>query len=168
VLRRASVLIALITLSAGANAQRPDSTRNWILGVSAGIPGYEREPVPELFTVGLNVSQTKPGRLGADFSLGTMPRTLAFGAAVLGARAGVVFPISPSPDVSVLPSAGLSVVGGGGEGGAAAVAGFNAGIASIIWTGDVGVRMGVTWHRFEDFRGAIWLVELGVVRAREH
>jgi hypothetical protein len=134
--------------------------------VSAGIPGYEREAVPELFTIGLNVSQTRPGRLGADFSIGTMPRALIARAAVLGARAGVVLPIAPTPDILVLPSAGVSLLGGVGEGGAAALAGVNAGIATVIWSGDVGVRTGITWHHFQDARGAIWLVEFGVVHTR--
>ena len=71
---------------------------------------------PELFTIGLNVSQTTPGRLGADFSIGTMPRALMERAAVLGARGGVVFPIAPTADVLVLPSAGVSLLGGAGEG----------------------------------------------------
>jgi len=162
-------LILSVALATTAHAQRPDSIsslRDWVIGVSAGIPGYEREPVPALFTVGLTVSQTKPGRLGADFSIGTMPYAFTAGAAVLGARAGVVLPLSPSADVSFLPSAGVSVVAGGGEGGAAAVAGLNTGIATILWTGDTGLRAGITWHRFQDFRATIWLMEFGVVHAK--
>jgi len=116
-----------------------------------------------LFTIGVNVSQTTPGRLGADFSIGTMPRAFAAGAAVLGARAGAVFPLAPTPDVLLLPSAGVSLLGGAGEGGGAAIAGVNAGIAAVIWSGNLGARTGITWHRFQDFRGAIWLVEFGVV-----
>ena len=106
-------LIIGLVLASTAHAQRPDSVsiaRDWVIGVSAGLPGYEREPVPELFTIGLNVSQTRPGRLGADFSIGTMPRAFTAGAVVLGARTGVVLPLSPSPEVSLLPSAGLSFV----------------------------------------------------------
>ena len=165
-----SVVCTLALSATRASAQRPTAdsaaTRDWLIGVSAGIPGYERQPVPELFTIGLNVSQTTPGRLGADFSIGTMPRALMERAAVLGARAGVVFPIAPTADVLVLPSAGVSLLGGAGEGGGGAIAGMNAGIAAVIWSGDVGVRTGITWHRFQDFRGAIWLVEFGVVHTR--
>jgi hypothetical protein len=166
--RRTSTLIIVCTLAlsaSGASAQRDSATtaRGWLVGVSAGLPGYDKEPVPELFTIGLNVSQVIPGRLGADFSIGTMPRALIAGAAVLGARAGVALPMAPTPDVLLLPSAGVSLLGGAGEGGGAAIAGVNAGIAAVIWTDDVGVRTGITWHRFQDFRGAIWLVEFGVV-----
>lgn len=162
------VVSALAISGKHAIAQRPpaDSAANssgWLVGVSAGLPGYDREPVPELFTIGLNVSQTTPGRLGADFSIGTMPRAFVAGAAVLGARAGAVLPLAPTPDLLLLPSAGVSLLGGAGEGGGAAIAGVNAGIAAVIWSGDVGARTGITWHRFQDFRGAIWLVEFGVV-----
>lgn len=166
-----SVVCALGLSVTHASAQRPTadsaaSRHDWLFGVSAGVPGYEREPIPELFTIGLNVSQITPGRLGADFSLGTMPRALVARAAVLGARAGVAFPIAPTPDVLLLPSAGVSLLGGAAEGGGAAIAGVNAGIAAVIWSGDLGVRTGITWHHFQDFRGAIWLVEFGVVRMR--
>ena len=83
-----SVVCALGLSVTHASAQRPTadsaaSRRDWLFGVSAGVPGYEREPIPELFTIGLNVSQITPGRLGADFSLGTMPRALVARAAVL-------------------------------------------------------------------------------------
>src|SRR5437764_8415998 len=103
-LSRISVVCVLAASATHAAAQRPttDSAatpRDWLFGMSVGVPGYEKEPVPELFTVGLNVSQTKPGRVGADFSIGTMPRALIAGATVLGARAGAVFPIAPTADV---------------------------------------------------------------------
>lgn len=173
--RQTSVLSAFVcTLFLGvanADAQRPlaDSStaaRNWLVGASVGLPGYERAPVPELFTIGINATQMRPARLGADFAIGTMPRALAFGAAVLGARAGVVLPIAVTTDVLLLPSAGVSLVGGAGEGGGGALGGFNVGGAAVFWTGDVGFRSGITWHRFQDFRESIWLVEIGIVRAR--
>jgi hypothetical protein len=136
---------------------------SWLVGASIGLPGYDGQPVPELFTVGLNATQIKPGRLGADFALGTMPRALGFGAGVVGARAGGVLPFTLAPDVLLLPSAGVSVIGAAGDGGGTALAGVNAGIAAVMWTGPVGIRTGITWHHFEDSRGAIWLVEFGFV-----
>ena len=164
---RASILICSLAVTTQATAQDSISAkRDWIIGVSAGVPGYERQPVPQLLTIGLSVSQTKPGRLGTDFAIGTMPTALALGVAVLGARAGLVFPIALTPNVSLLPSAGASLVAGGGaDAGVAALTGVNAGIATLIWTDNVGVRTGVTWHHFQDVRGAIWLFEFGVMRA---
>jgi len=170
--RQIVLLGGLVCLFASnADAQRPltDSSttaRNWLVGASVGMPGYESEPVPELFTIGMNFTQMRPGRFGADFAIGTMPRAFAFGAGVLGARAGVVLPIAPSADVLFLPSAGVSLVGGAGEGGGGAIGGLNAGAAIVFWTADVGFRSGITWHRFQDFRESVWLVEIGIVHAR--
>ena len=168
---RRLLLLALLCPVVSSVAQSPvDSTsrsgRDWLIGVSAGIPGYDKQAAPELFTIGVNASQIKPGRLGADLSLGTMPRAFIEGVGVLGGRAGAVFPIAPTPDVLLLPSAGLSLVGGGGGDGGGAIGGFNAGLAAVIWSGDVGVRTGVTVHRFADLRGTVWLVEFGVVRGK--
>ena len=162
-------LVFLFAINADAQRSLTDSSttaRNWLVGASVGMPGYESEPVPELFTIGMNLTQMRPGRLGADFAIGTMPRAFAFGAGVLGARAGVVLPIAPTPDVLFLPSAGVSFVGGAGEGGGAAIGGLNAGAAMVFWTNDVGFRSGITWHRFQDFRESVWLVEIGIVHAR--
>jgi len=165
-------LVCVFSLVASkSDAQRPlaDSStiaHDWLIGASVGLPGYEREPAPELFTIGMNFTQMRPGRFGADFAIGTMPRAFAFGAGVLGARAGVVLPIAPTPDVLFLPSAGVSLVGGAGEGGSAAIGGLNAGAAMVFWTNDVGFRSGITWHRFQDFRESVWLVEIGIVHAR--
>jgi len=162
-------LVFLFAINADAQRSLTDSSttaRNWLVGASVGMPGYESEPVPELFTIGMNLTQMRPGRLGADFAIGTMPRAFAFGAGVLGARAGVVLPIAPTPDVLFLPSAGVSLVGGAGEGGGAAIGGLNAGAAMVFWTNDVGFRSGITWHRFQDFRESVWLVEIGIVHAR--
>jgi hypothetical protein len=139
--------------------------RDWVIGASIGMPGYGKEAAPELFTVGMNVTQIKAGRLGADISVGTMPRAFTGGAAVVGARAGGVLPIALAPDVLLLPSAGLSLLGGAGDGAVTGLAGVNAGIAAVVWTGPIGVRTGITWHHFQNARGAIWLVELGIVRA---
>ena len=47
-----------------------------------------------------------------------------------------------------------------------AIGGFNAGAAMVFWTNDVGFRSGITWHRFQDFRESVWLVEIGIVHAR--
>lgn len=138
----------------------------WLFGASVGVPGYRGEPAPELFTVGFQWTQLSPHRLGADFSLGTMPRLLAEGVAVVGFRAGVAAPLTLAPSVLLLPSAGVSVIGGMGGGGAGGTTGLNAGVAAVVrQTGSVGLRTGITWHRFQDTEAALWLFEVGVVRA---
>ena len=148
----------------------PDSTHSrhggTLIGFSIGVPGYLSTPVPELLTVGINVTEIKPNRLGADFAIGTIPRAFAYGAGVIGARSGVVLPAALGPDLLLLPSAGGSFVGGAGEGGGAAFGGVNAGLATIVWTGSGGVRTGVTLHRLVGVPGTIWLVEFGWVQAK--
>jgi hypothetical protein len=150
-----------------AAAQDTTGTRRdgWLIAGSVGVPGYESEPIPELMTVGVQWTWLHPGRVGPDFSLGTIPRALMEGVVAVGLRGGVALPIEFSPGMFLLPSAGLSLLGGFGEGGAAGLAGLNTGIAAVILSrNSVGVRTGVTWHRFQDSEGSIWLVEFGIVR----
>ncbi len=145
-----------------------DSSSAWLFGVSAGVPGYEDEPFLELFTIGIHGTHLRGGgRPGFDYSLGTMPRALGEGVFVLGFRGGVAVPLTLSSRALLLPSAGLSLIGGAGESGGGGTAGLNIGIAAVVLgLNGTGLRTGVTWHRFQDSGGAIWLVELGVVRLR--
>jgi hypothetical protein len=153
--------------SATAAAQDTASARRdgWLIAGSVGVPGYESEPIPELMTVGVQWTWLHPGRLGPDFSLGTIPRVLAEGVVAVGFRGGVALPVEFSPGVFLLPSGGVSLVGGFGGGGAGGLVGLNTGIAAVILgRNSVGVRAGITWHRFQDAEGSIWLVEFGIVR----
>jgi hypothetical protein len=145
-----------------------DSNNAWLFGASVGVPGYEDEPFLQLFTVGIHGTHLRGAwRPGFDYSLGTMPRALGEGVFVLGFRGGVAVPLELSSRALLLPSAGLSLIGGAGEGGAGGTAGLNAGVAAIaLGLNGRGLRTGVTWHRFQDSGGAIWLVELGVVGLR--
>jgi hypothetical protein len=157
------------TVAADTNARgRPIEARgDWLVGGSVGVPGYGSEPVVELFTVGIHWTQFRPGRLGADISVGTMPRVVAEGVAVVGVRAGVALPLALSPHMLLLPSAGVSAIGGAGAGGGGGLAGLNAGVAAVAFgMSRTGLRIGVTWHRFPDTRGALWLAELGFVGIR--
>lgn len=171
---RIALLITLLAASArDVTAQEPiparDSLRvaprQWIAGVSIGVPGFGGEPFPTLLTVGGHWTQLNIGRLGADFSVGIVPRTLIDGIIAVGARGGVALPLAVSPRMLLLPSAGVSGVGAVGSGGALGVKGFNTGLTAVLMAPDgTGVRSGITWHRFNDAREALWLLELGVVR----
>jgi hypothetical protein len=145
-----------------------DSSSAWLFGASVGVPGYEDEPFLELFTIGIHGTHLRGGgRPGFDYSLGTIPRALGEGVFVLGFRGGVAVPLTLSSRAVLLPSAGLSVVGGAGDSGGGATAGLNVGIAAIVLgLNATGLRTGVTWHRFQGTGRAIWLVELGVVGLR--
>ena len=168
---RPFALIALLLAAARAEAQSPPATTDsakhaaegWIYGASLGIPGYRSTPAAELFTFGVNFTQLRPGRLGADFSLGTIPSVAVAGILPLGARAGVAFPLAAGPYLLVLPSAGVSTIMAMGPEGGAGVGGVTAGIATIAHAGPLGLRTGITWHGFANTSGAIWLLEIGFV-----
>ena len=164
---RARSLAVLVLVATAARAQAQDSTAaaahgGWISGISLGVPGRRHEAVPDLFTFGGNFTQLRPGRLGADISLGTMPYALAFGVVPIGVRADVALPIATAKHLLVIPSAGVSgiatigVING-------PVLGANVGLATILHGGGSGVRAGVTWHGFGGVEGSYWLAELGFV-----
>jgi hypothetical protein len=162
-------LAALLLTLGAADLIAQDSTgvsnRGWMVGASLGMLGVGNRPAPlELTTVGVHFTHIQPGRLGADISLGTVPRALAEAVLAFGLRAGVTLPVRINEGILVLPSAGVTVCGAGGEGAAAGAYGFNFGGAAVIGTGPVGLRTGVTWHRIGASAPAIWLLELGFVR----
>jgi hypothetical protein len=166
--RSALGLALMLVLAGGTPAQGQDSTATpsggWMLGASLGMFGVGTESLPlELFTFGMHWTQVRPGHLGADVSIGTVPRVLAEGVVIAAARLGVTYPLSVAPGVLLLPTAGLSVIGGAGAGGAGATTGYNLGGAVVLGTGPVGFRAGATWHRLDLSSSAVWLVELGIV-----
>ncbi|MCY7378700.1 MAG: hypothetical protein LH467_05085, partial [Gemmatimonadaceae bacterium] len=81
-----------------------------------------------------------------------------------GARGGVALPLALAPNVLLLPSAGLTLIGGAGAGGVGGTWGTNLGAAAVFGSGSMGFRTGVTWHRLNDSADGIWLLEFGVVR----
>ena len=158
---------AQTTPDTASQSARTDPRSGWLIGVSFGVPGYRSEAIPELFTIGFHGTQLRPsGQLGFDYSLGTMPRALGEGVLVLGFRAGAAMPLSLSSHAWLLPSAGVSLIGGAGANGGGAFAGLNAGIAAVAVGQRSGLRAGITWHRFQESSGAVWLFELGAVGIR--
>lgn len=140
----------------------------WLIGASVGVPGYGSDLEPELFTVGAHATRVEPGRLGGDFAVGTMPRFLVEGVLPLGARAGLVLPLELSENLLLVPSGGASMIAALGGGGGLAELGLNVGAAALVLSeGSTGLRAGITWHRFRDLDGAVWLLELGFVVHRD-
>lgn len=138
----------------------------WLVGGSIGMPVANGSPLPELITIGAHWTQFRPGQLGADFWLGTIPRTLPEGIVTVGARGGVALPFALASGLYLVPSAGLTLLGGVSSGGAGGEAGANAGIAAKISSksSSVGLRVGVTGHRFLRVGGMVWLWEIGLGR----
>jgi hypothetical protein len=161
-----AVLVA--SLRAAAQSLAPTAVEaprldGWLTGVSLGLPGYGSATDPTFFTFGFNVSRLRPGHLGPDLSIGTLPMWLAEGAVPFGVRAGFALPVEAAPHFLVLPSAGLTVIGLLSPDGGGAIRGYNVGLATVAYSGTVGLRTGVTLHSFPDARGAAWLLEVGIV-----
>jgi hypothetical protein len=142
-----------------------DSGR-WLWAVSVGVPGFEDQAIGELFTVGANFTQMRLNKPSLDFSLGTVPRALAEGFIALGLRGGLALPLVVSPAVLIVPSGGVSLLAAAGSGGAATLTGANAGVAAVLSDAHArsGVRIGMSWHKFQDVTGGLWLIELGLAR----
>lgn len=157
--------LALIAVPANAPAQVPEaadsSGSSWSVGGSIGFPGLGTRAEPSLFVIGVQAAQLRRSRLGGDVSVGVIPRILFEGVFALGARGGLVLPIGISESAAVLPSAGVSFVGGFGRSAGGAEFGANAGLGVLlVEPGQTGVRMGVTWHHFTNLSG-VWLLEVG-------
>ena len=174
----------LLVIGAGCAAAQDSTTGRqpgWLVGGSLGVPAYRGDAAPELFTVGVHGTQLRPNRPGADVALGTLPRLLGTGIVAAGARAGVALPVgvplalprvllrvlprAPARDIVLLPSVGVSLLGGTAGGGGGGTAGYHTGLATVLLgPGGGGLRAGVTWHRFADGDAAVWLWEVGLVR----
>ena len=139
----------------------------WLVGGSIGVPAFDGGASPELFTVAVHGTQLRPRGLGFDFAVGMVPRALAEGVAVGFARSGVALPFHLSRGVLILPSAGVSLAGAASGEGGGINTGLNAGLAAVVFgTGSVGLRTGVTWHRFAGAETSVSLWELGLVHVR--
>jgi hypothetical protein len=160
--RLAGGVLLLLGLSAPiARAQdSPTPAPRWAAGLSVGLPGTGTTPLPaQLATLGVNVTQVTPAHAGIDISVGTIPYAVALGGLVFATRVDAALPMRLRPSLLLLPSAGISLVGstGGGAGG------LNAGLATILSSGHVGLRTGATVHVFANATRPIWLIEVGVV-----
>lgn len=161
--------VGVVTGQTSPPSQSSDTAKPgaWLVGGSIGVPASDGGTLPDLFTVAVHGTQLRPRGLGFDFAVGTMPRALAEGVAVGFARSGVALPFHLSRGVLMLPSAGVSLVGAASGDGGGINTGLNAGLAAVIFgTGSVGLRTGVTWHRFAGAETSVSLWELGLVRVR--
>jgi hypothetical protein len=130
--------------------------------MSLGVPGSQRNIYPDLFTVGLQFTQVRAGRIGGDLAIGTMPYFFANGMLPFGFRGNVTVPLV-TPHLIVLPTAGVSGVVAMAPGGVGGLIGVNGGIAAVVRSQGLGLRAGITWHKFEGATSPIWLLEVGFV-----
>lgn len=161
----ALLILGLVARESQAQDSTSSSPSRWMVGGSLGRIRYGGEFAPlEYTTLGMHFTQVRPGALGADFSIGIVPRVLADGFLLSGARGGLALPFALAPNILLLPSAGLTLIGGLGAGGGGGTWGSNLGAAAVFGSGSTGMRTGVTWHRLSDGGESIWLLEFGVAK----
>lgn len=167
VVATAMALATIANRASSQTAQASGSGSPYLLSVSVGIPAAYGETARELYTLGVQWTQWKPGRLSADFAVGTMPRLLANGVLGIGLRGGAALPLEISRGAYLLPSAGVSVIGVAGGGIADGAYGPHVGMATVLLgQNNLGVRAGATWNLFREAREGVWLLELGVAIRR--
>jgi hypothetical protein len=164
----ALVICCSVSVSAQDSTVKRDSSTlrrdGWIFGPSIGVPTAVGEVSPELITVGFNLTRLDPGHLGADLSLGTLPRALVAGFVAFGIRGDAAYPVSVSSNMLLYPAAGLSMVGVGSSDGGGGLVGINEGLAAVFYgNAPIGLRIGVTAHQFLGTTRSIFLLEAGLV-----
>jgi hypothetical protein len=161
--------LSLFASSAGlAQNTGKDTTalyKGWLGGFAVGIPGFAAQPIPEAFTVAVFFTDVRPNRVGADIWIGTMPRAFSE-AAVLGGRLNAALSLPLSPELVLLPTGGLSLVGALYDGSGGGIFGYNLGASAAFLGEGSGLRASVTVHRLGAGTGPIWLLELGVITPR--
>lgn len=172
VIRHWGLTLLLLSVS-GTSLSAQTSTEShpsaWLIGASIGVPGHGSNLEPEFFTVGAHATRVEPGRPGGDFAVGTMPRVLMEGVLPVGARAGLALPLELSENLLLVASGGASMIAALGGGGGLTELGLNFGAAALVLNeGSTGLRAGITWHRFRDLDGTVWLLELGAVARRDN
>lgn len=169
----AFVLLGLmLALPPQAQAQGPPASGEepgpWVLGVSVGLPRADGESYGELLTLGLHASHVRPGRVGADFFVGTLPRVIFEGVLPVAGRAGAVLPLPLGSDLLLLPGAGVGALGGVSSDGAGFGIGLHTGASLIVGVqGRPLLRGGATWHYFAGLGEPLILLEFGVLLRRD-
>lgn len=136
----------------------------WIVGGVLGMPGVGMEIEPSVLTVGVVATHLVPKRGGLEVAVGTVPQALASGFFVLGVRGGVAMPVVVTRSAFLIPTAGVSAMGGAGSNGAGGALGAYAGLSTVLAARTVGFRAGITFHRIANAEATFWLFELGLVR----
>ena len=166
-IERVVVAVTLLLLGAGHSVAQAQSDAGakpaeWMIGMSLGVPGVQRNAYPMLTTFGLQFTEIQDGSLGADLAIGTLPFLILNGSIPLGFRGDLTVPFV-APHLIVMPSGGVSVIGAMGPGGGAGLLGLNTGLAAVVRERGFGLRTGITLHFFPGLNKPVWLAELGFV-----
>ena len=144
-----------------------------MIGGTIMIPQVSGGSGAEFTAVGLTVSPARPNRLGAELAFVIVPYALGFGVVAGAVRANIGLPIRLGPNMLLVPSAGLTLLGALGSGVGGGSRGVN-GTVALVYVFDanpasasIGVRAALAVHQFGSGQeGALRMFELGIVRWR--
>ena len=176
-LAAASLAFAASTVSTAACAQEMTSTdstksRSSMIGGTIMIPQVSGRSGAEFTAVGLTVSPARPNRLGAELAFVVVPYALGFGVVAGAVRANIGLPIRLGPNMLLVPSAGLTLLGALGSGVGGGRRGVNGTVALVYGfdstqasASSIGLRAALAFHRFgSSDDGGIRMFEIGIVR----
>ncbi|MES3034694.1 MAG: hypothetical protein V4813_11920 [Gemmatimonadota bacterium] len=167
----ACVLLAL-PLRAQADDTIPSSASSWALGGTVMMPRATGGANLALLGIGLSAGTLRPNIIGGDLAFVVSPTALAFGALIGGVRANLALPVAVGGSTLLVPSAGVSLLGGAASGGFGGVAGVNGTMAVIFFSRplaepgpSLGLRIAVASHRFgQDGDASVRMLEVGFVK----
>lgn len=136
----------LVAASLALFASSPTSaTTQSALAVEVGFLTAFEDAV---FQFGIRSTALKPGGVGVDFSLATLPEAIAEGVFFVMPNLDLAWAMPVGSRSWIMPRFGVSALVGAGEG-AGAIPGFNFGIGLLGRMGEkMGARMDVTHQRY--------------------
>lgn len=143
-----------------------------MIGGTIMIPQVSGGSGAAFTTVGLTVSPAQPNRLGPELAFVVVPYGLAFGVVAGAVRANIGVPIQLGQHMLLVPSAGLTFIGGLGPGVGGGSKGVNGTLALVYFADSepgsgpsIGLRAALAVHQFGGGeQGALRMFELGIVR----
>ncbi len=162
-----ALAVAMTAQSVSAQSAEPSRETYWLRGASAAVPSVSGETYFLATMFGYHATVMRESRPGLDLSLAIAPVALAYGAVAGAVTTGVVFPLEMSPSLLVLPTAGVTLAGAVGGGGADRASGLHAGAYfSTARRGKQGLRVGLTAHLLGGAGSTVWLLAIGLADGR--
>jgi hypothetical protein len=169
-----ALAIAVATTLRAQAVPPPDSatTSAVMLGGTIMIPSSNVVSGSEFSAIGLTVGPARLNRVGPDLAFVIVPRGIVSGALAGAVRANIGLPVPLGAHTLLVPSIGVTLVGGLGSGGGAGARGVNGSVALLYFAdppetigSSIGLRLALTLHRFgSGSNGSLRMLELGLVR----
>lgn len=132
----------------------PDAPRPWQLGGTVMVPNGLDSFDVTFSAIGLTGTSARPNRICPDVAVVIVPQALQVAALLGGVRANLGTPLTIAPTVTLVPSAGLTLLGAVGGGGGGGTYGSNRTLAMLVFsalkpgtTSLTGLRLEISQHR---------------------